>query len=159
MKIRQAITSDASAIAAIWNTEIRDGVTTFNSVEKAVAEIADLISARPNAFLIAESEGQIIGFATFSQFRSGVGYAHSMEHTVYLDPEARGRGAGRALLGALEDLARAQGVHALVAGIGGENTTGIAFHASLGYVETGRMPQVGRKFGRWMDLVLMQKIL
>lgn len=158
MKIRAASASDAASVAAIWNAEICDGVSTFNSVEKTEEDIGELIASRPNALLVAENHGQVIGFATFSQFRGGIGYAQSMEHTVYLDPSARGQGAGRALMTELEDRARRQGVHVLVAGIGGENNTGIAFHAALGYEETGRLPQVGRKFERWMDLVLMQKI-
>jgi phosphinothricin acetyltransferase len=157
--IRQAAPKDAVAIAAIWNREISEGVSTFNSVEKSDAEITSMIADRGAATLVAEAEGTLIGFATYGPFRGGIGYAHSMEHTIYLDPAARGRGAGRALMRAIEKVARTNGVHVLVAGIGGENAAGIAFHSALGFEEVGRMPEVGRKFGRWMDLVLMQKIL
>ncbi|WP_235871403.1 GNAT family N-acetyltransferase [Shimia sediminis] len=159
MNIRPAVDADALAIAAIWNSEIRQGVSTFNAVEKTTAEVQALIAARAGAFFVAENDGQPLGFATYSQFRGGVGYAHSMEHTVYLAAAARGQGVGRKLMAHLEKAARNKGVHVLVAGIGGENTAAIAFHAALGYAETGRLPQVGRKFDRWMDLVLMQKIL
>jgi phosphinothricin acetyltransferase len=82
-----------------------------------------------------------------------------MEHTIQLAPEASGRGHGRALMTAVEDHARAGGAHSMFAGVSGENPEGRAFHARLGYVETAILPQVGWKFGRWMDLVLMQKIL
>lgn len=159
MNIRPAVDADALAIAAIWNSEIRQEVSTFNAVEKTTAEVQALIAARAGAFFVAENDGQPLGFATYSQFRGGVGYARSMEHTLYLAPAARGQGVGRKLMAHLEKAARNKGVHVLVAGIGGENTAAIAFHAALGYAETGRLPQVGRKFDRWMDLVLMQKIL
>ncbi|WP_239113238.1 GNAT family N-acetyltransferase [Shimia biformata] len=157
--IRTATPGDAAAINDIWNREIREAVSTFNSQPKTVDEVAALIAARGPAFLVAEADGNAIGFAYYGQFRGGVGYAHTMEHTVYLGDAARGRGAGRALMSALEQVARRDDVHSLIAGVAGENTAGIAFHARLGFAEVARLPEVGRKFGRWMDLVLMQKIL
>lgn len=159
MIVRPATAHDAIAIAAIWNREIRDGVSTFNSIEKSAQDVATLISARPEAFLVGGIDGLVIGFATFSEFRGGFGYTHTGEHTIYLKTSARGQGAGRTLMSALEQSARNAGLHVLVAGIGSENLTGIAFHKAMGFVETGRMPETGRKFDRWMDLVLMQKIL
>lgn len=159
MRVRPATPDDATAIAAIWNVEIRDGVSTFNAQEKTEPEIADQITFRGAAFQVAESAGQVIGFATYSQFRGGVGYAHTMEHTLYVAESARGKGAGRALITKLEEIARDNGVHSLLAGIGAENTAGVAFHIRAGFAEVARLPQVGRKFGRWMDLVLMQKFL
>ncbi|WP_299351322.1 GNAT family N-acetyltransferase [uncultured Shimia sp.] len=159
MILRPAIPKDAPVIAQIWNREICDGVSTFNSVEKPDDEVASQIAACGPAFRVAELGDQVIGFATFFPFRNGVGYAHTMEHTIYLDQSARGKGAGRALMLELEQVAKGQGVHALVAGIGGENAAAIAFHAAIGFEQVGKMPQVGRKFDRWMDLVLMQKIL
>lgn len=159
MIVRSARAQDAQSVASIWNREIREGVSTFNSVEKSDADIMTLIADRGAAFLVAESDGQVIGFATYSQFRGGIGYARTMEHTVYLAQQARAQGAGRALMQRLEAFARDNGVHALIAGIGGENSGGIAFHTAIGFDEVGRLPEVGRKFDRWMDLVLMQKNL
>ncbi len=159
MSIRAACAQDATAVAMIWNFEIRDGVSTFNSVEKMPTEVQTLIADRKSTFLVAEHEGQVVGFATYSQFRGGVGYARTMEHTIYLSEAVRGLGLGRQLMQRLQDHARSQQVHCLIAGIGAENHDGIAFHAALGFVETGRLPKVGRKFSRWMDLVLMQKNL
>lgn len=159
MKIRNAHFEDAGAIAKIWNREIREGVSTFNSAEKTETDIRELTGARRLAFLVVEIEGQVVGFATYFQFRGGIGYAHSMEHTIHLSHTARGRGVGRKLMERLTDAARTQKAHSLIAGIGGENETGIAFHRALGFEEVGRLPEVGRKFGRWMDLVFMQKNL
>ncbi|MFN4058824.1 MAG: GNAT family N-acetyltransferase [Roseinatronobacter sp.] len=160
--IRDATPADADAICTIWNPIIRNSVITFNPQERSSAEQAAMINDRQAAgwaFLVAEEQGDILGFATYSQFRGGLGYARSMEHTINLSDWARGKGVGRALMAALEDHARARGVHVMVAGITGSNQSSIQFHAHLGYVHVGTLPQVGWKFGRWHDLVLMQKLL
>jgi phosphinothricin acetyltransferase len=159
--IRPARPADAGAIIAFWNPLIRDTLVTFNPVEKTEAEVADSIRAKAAAghgFVVAEDGGPI-GFASYGQFRAGAGYARAMEHTIILAPGARGRGAGRALMTAIEDHARAQGVHSLIAGVSGGNPEGRAFHAAIGYAEVAVVPQVGWKFGRFWDLVLMQKLL
>ncbi|WP_294612199.1 GNAT family N-acetyltransferase [Roseovarius sp.] len=159
MITRQARSGDIEAILAIWNPLIRETSVTFTTEEKTQAGVGRDIVTRGEAFLVAEQAGAILGFASFGAFRSGPGYVHTGEHTIILDTRARGRGAGRALMTRLEEVARGQGVHALVAGVSGENTGAIAFHRSIGFSEVGRMPEVGRKFGRWMDLVLLQKLL
>ena len=158
MTVRLATGLDAEAVAAIWNHYIRETSVTFNAQEKNAEEVAGLISTRP-AFFVALDQGRVAGFATYDQFRSGVGYARTMEHTIQLAPDASGRGHGRALMVAVEDHARAGGAKSMFAGVSGENPEGRAFHARLGYAETAVLPQVGWKFGRWMDLVLMQKFL
>lgn len=160
--IRSATAGDAAAIAEIWNHIIRDTIATFNSAEKTEAEVATIIAARQaagRAFFVADDAGEVLGFATYDQFRGGVGYKHSMEHTVLLSPKANGRGIGRALMTAIEDHARKSGAHVMVAGVAGENIAGRDFHLALGYQLVGTMPQVGFKFGRFMDLWLLQKIL
>ncbi len=156
--IRAATPGDAAAIAAFWNPLIRDTAVTFSPTEKTGAEIAAMIRER-QAFLVAEQDGATLGFATYAQFRGGLGYAFAQEHTIILAPAARGRGVGRALMAALEDAARGQGHHAMIGGVSGSNPAGIAFHAAIGYREVGRLPEVGWKLGRWHDLVLMQKML
>lgn len=160
--IRAAGPDDAAAIAALWNGVIRDTLVTFNPVEKSVAEVAALIAARNaagRAFLVVGPPGAVLGFATYDQFRGGAGYARSMEHTINLSPQAWGQGIGRALMAAIEEHARAAGVHVMVAAVSGGNPAGRAFHARLGYAEAGVMRAVGYKFGGYLDLVLMQKIL
>jgi len=159
MQIRAAKTSDASAIVEIWNDVIGNTARTFTSELKTVEGITSDIIARREAFIVAEGDSMILGFATYFPFRGGNGYRHTTEHTISLRSAAQGRGVGRALMKKLEDVARQQGVHSLFAGVSGENPDGIAFHTALGYREVARLPEVGRKFDRWMDLVLMQKIL
>ena len=137
---------------------IEGSLATFNSVPKPEAEVAALLEARPGAFFVAEAGG-VAGFATFWQFRPGAGYARTMEHTVVLAAEARGRGLGRMLMEAVLDAARARGAHVMVAAITGDNPGGVAFHAAMGFERAGLMPQVGWKDGAWRDLVLMQRLL
>ena len=158
MIVRAAKPDDAAAIAAIQNPVIRDSAITFNSVEKTPDMVREAIAELP-CFLVAEDSGGILGFISYIQFRRGVGYARAMEHTIVLSPEARGKGAGRLLMVAAEDHARAAGVGSMWAGVSGENPAGVSFHARLGYEEIARLPKVGYKFGRWMDLVLMRKWL
>ncbi|MEZ5753946.1 MAG: N-acetyltransferase family protein [Paracoccaceae bacterium] len=160
--IRNATHEDAPGIAAIWNPVIRDTAITFNAAEKTNAEIARLITDRQqagHAFLVADQGGGIAGFATYAQFRGGVGYARTMEHTILLAPAAHGMGLGRALMSAIETHARNAGALSLIAGVSAENPAGRAFHARLGFAEVAILQRVGFKFDRTMDLVLMQKFL
>ncbi|WP_323786104.1 GNAT family N-acetyltransferase [Thalassovita sp.] len=162
MTIRQAQPQDAAAVAEIWNDVIRSSAATFTNLEKTEdGLIADFAAkeADGKTFLMAELDGEVVGFATYFQFRGGPGYRHTMEHTVILSPRAWGRGIGRRLMTAIEDHARAGGAHSLFGGVSAENADGIAFHTAIGFKEIARLPEVGRKFDRWMDLVLMQKIL
>lgn len=159
MILRDADIADAAAIADVWNAEIRDGVSTFNSVEKTLADVEAMIAERPGAVIVAYNGTEFLGFVTFAQFRGGIGYRFAAEHTVYLTPAARGKGAGRALMDAAEKAAKFLGFQVFVAGIAGENTAGQAFHTALGFAEVGRLPDIAMKFERWMSLVLMQKRL
>ncbi|WP_170383288.1 GNAT family N-acetyltransferase [Ruegeria atlantica] len=159
MIIRQAQVEDAEAIAAITNAIIRDTQVTFTTDERSIESIAADIEARGPAYVVVEDTAQVMGFATYGRFRTGPGYSQCREHTIQLAPQVRGQGAGRALMVALETAARADGVHVLVAGISSANTDAIAFHSALGFVQVGHMPEVGFKWGKRLDLVLMQKIL
>jgi phosphinothricin acetyltransferase len=158
MIVRAAVAADAKAICLILNPVIRDTAITFNSQERTPEDIVQAIAIVP-CYLVAEEAGEVIGFASYDQFRKGVGYARAMEHTIVLADAARGKGAGRALMGALSDHARAAGVGSLWAGVSAENPDGVAFHASVGFENVATLPKVGFKFGRWMDLVLMRQWL
>jgi phosphinothricin acetyltransferase len=161
LTIRPATEADAAAIMAIWNAAIRATLVTFSAVEKTEAEVAAILAARSGAAggTFVADEGGVLGFASYFQFRAGDGYARTMEHTVLLAPEGRGRGLGRALMAAVEAEARAKGKHSLVAAVSSANPEGRAFHAALGFEEVAVLPEVGWKWGRWLDLHLMQKRL
>ncbi|MDA5093628.1 GNAT family N-acetyltransferase [Aliiroseovarius sp. KMU-50] len=156
--IRVATADDATAIRSLWNIAIRETLITFNSTEKTLEDVRATIEINDVTF-VAEEAGEVIGYASYAPFRGGVGYAHTKEHSVMLAEAARGRGVGRALMRAIEAHARANKVHSLIAGISAANPMGEPFHAALGFVKVGVIPEAGQKFNTWHDLVLMQKRL
>lgn len=158
MSVRPAELGDAEGIAAALNPVIRNTTISFKPYELSLDEVRDLIATAPGIF-VAEVDGKVAGYAAYDQFRRGAGYARSMEHSIILTPEARGQGVGRTLMAVVEDHARAAGVGSLWAGVSGENPSGVAFHARLGFETVAVLPKVGFKFNRWLDLTLMRKWL
>ena len=158
MIIRAAGTQDAAEIAAIWNDMIRDTLFTFTTEQKTDAGIVAMIADRPGAVWVAQTD-RIVGFVTYAQFRTGPGYLSSVEHSIVLGDGARGQGVGRALMDQACLSAAQQGRHIMVAGISSANIGGVAFHAAMGFQQVGRMPEIARKDGQWLDLILMQKML
>ena len=108
---------------------------------------------------VENEDGELMGFASYGTFRGYSGYRHTVEHSVYVRGDACGQGIGTALLVRLEERARAQGLHVMIGALEAGNAASLGLHAAQGFAETGRMPEVGRKFGRWLTLVLVQKIL
>ena len=160
--IRDAIESDLPAILAITNEAIANTTAVWNNTPATLeARTAWMRERQARGFpvLVANDGGKVLGFASFGDFRPFEGYLHTVEHSIYVAPEAQGRGVGKALLAALVERARALGKHVIVGGIEAGNTASIALHTRAGFVETGRLPEVGRKFGRWLDLVFMQRML
>lgn len=155
MTIRCAIQSDAGAILDIWNHYITHTVATFNSQEKTKAEIEMLISNQP--MFVASDGDTITGFATYGDFRKGVGYANTAEHSLFLQNGLKGQ--GRRLMNQIELDAKSNGIHSMFAGISDENENAIGFHQAIGYDHVAVLKEVGWKFGRWHDLILMQKFL
>jgi len=154
VEVRDATAGDAGWIADIWNAIIMDTLVTFTTAEKSVAQVQEMIATRP-VFCLPERAG----FATYGPFRPGPGYAHTVEHSVYLAPALSGQGLGPALMDHMMAHAETAGHHVMIAGISGANPGAVRFHARLGFEEVARLPEVGRKAGQWLDLILMQKML
>ncbi|QAY59611.1 N-acetyltransferase family protein [Microbacterium protaetiae] len=162
MLIRDATPADAAAIAAIYNDAVLHTTATWHTTTVDADERRAWIAARQTAgfpVLVAADDGDVIGYATYGDWRAWEGYRFTVEHSVYVRADRRSRGLGRTLLERLIAHARAAGKHVMVAGIGSENAGSIALHERLGFTEVGRMPQVGAKFGRWLDLVFLQLVL
>lgn len=163
LSIRDAAEADLPAIAAILNREIARSTGSWTTTPKRAAEMRLWFVARRAAglpVLVAEAAGgAMAGYAALGPFRSGEGYSGVAETSVYVAEGFRGRGAGRALLAALVAAAPASGLAHLVAGIGADNAASLALHRAQGFAEAGRLPGIGRKFGRSLDLVLLLKRL
>lgn len=157
MLIRAATAPDLPQVKELWNAMIRDTTATFTTLQKTDADLAELLSQRRDSFIVADKSGTCAGFITWGTFRAGPGYAQTAEHTIITASD--GHGTGRALMDAALAQAQASGIHVMVAAIGGENTAAVAFHTRLGFAKTGHLPQVGRKMGRWHDLILMSRII
>jgi len=162
IEIGEATEADLPAILAINNLAVAETTASWNygpaSLDSRKTWFAGM-TAKGDPVLVVRRGGELIGYAYWGPFRPADGYLHTVENSVYVRKDMHGHGIGRMLMIELIERARAKGLHAIVAGIGAENTGSIAFHARLGFVEHARMPQVGAKFGRWMDLVLMQLML
>lgn len=157
--IRWMAARDLGEVADIWNPVIRETTVTFTDRPWTEAALAEWLAAPGPRLVAAEGPGAVLGFAAAGPFRPGPGYRFTWEHTVHVAAAARGRGIGRALMDALAAELRARGARVMVGAISAENPRGAAFHARLGFRETGRLPGVGWKFGRALDLVLMTRAL
>ena len=159
---RPARVDDLPGILAIHN----DVIETTNAI---FSEQADTLQGRTEWFeqrtaaglpvLVAEPQGQVLGFASYGPFRPWQGYRDTVEHSVHVRSDARRHGLGRALLGALLEHARNSRVHVMVAGIDAQNEASIALHRTLGFQQVGLMPEVAIKHGKRLDLLLMQVAL
>jgi phosphinothricin acetyltransferase len=160
--IRVAGEGDLEAITAIYNDAVLtttaswdDEVVTLDNRRAWLAEH----NTDPNVTLVAEIDGQVVGFAGYGRYREKAGYDLTVEHSVYLTPAAQGQGLGTRLLTELVNAATDRGMHVMVGGLSADNESSLRLHTRLGFVETARMPEVGMKFGRWLDLVFVQRIL
>lgn len=162
MTIRPAHPDDADAIAAIYETHVRTGTASFDTEPRTPGETRIKIEANAAAgwpFLVAEIDGAIAGYAYANQFRDRPAYALTCENSIYIHPDRLGMGIGRQLLSALLVEAEACGFRQMIAVIGGGEPASVALHAGQGFTHAGRMQSVGRKFGRWLDTVYMQRAL
>lgn len=146
-------------MATILNAEIRSGTASWTEAAKTPDDMLDWFGRRRDGgypVLAAETDGgAVVGYASYGPFRKGEGYRLTVEHSVYVARGLRRQGLGQKLMEHLIAEARGQGLHRMVGGISADQTSSLAFHRALGFEEQGRLRQVGRKAGRWLDLVLM----
>ncbi|MDH4168654.1 MAG: GNAT family N-acetyltransferase [Acidimicrobiia bacterium] len=161
MDIRPASLDDAPRIAAIYNREVLESTVTFDIEPRTLAEQEAWLRDRSgvHAVLVAEVDGVVAGFASLSPYRDRAAYRTSVEDSVYLDRDYQGQGIGRVLLVELLELATRHGFHAVFAKVVGGHEASIRLHEALGFQRVGTEREVGRKFGRWLDVELLQKLL
>jgi len=164
VRIRPSTAADLPALTAIYAHHVRHGTGTFEIEPPDQAEMArrrDEVLARGLPWLVAEApDGQVLGYAYANWFRPRPAYRYFVEDSIYLAPPAQGRGLGRLLLAELLARCEAAGARQMVAVIGdAANAGSIGLHAALGFAHTGVLKDSGWKFGRWLDVVLMQRPL
>ena len=163
--LRLAVPADAEQIRAIYNHEVLRTTATFDLVPRSLAEQQEWLAARSGAFsaVVAvdpdDPEGEVVGFASLSPYKERAAYRTSVEDSVYVRGDRQGTGVGRLLLADLLRVAETSGFHAVFARINASGDASIALHRRLGFELVGIEREVGRKFGRWHDVALMQKLL
>ena len=161
--IRPSRDDDLPAITAVYAHHVLHGTGTFETTPPGEADMAarraDVLS-KGLPWLVAEEDGEVLGFAYCNWFKPRPAYRFSAEDSIYLAPQAHGRGLGRELLTALAAQAEARGVRKLIAVIGDSANAGsVGVHRSCGFTPVGVLRSCGWKFGRWLDVVLMEKML
>jgi L-amino acid N-acyltransferase YncA len=149
-------------ILAIYNEVIRNTTAVYSDQEVTLENRErwfDAKGAQGFPVLVATDSSGVVGFGTFGEFRAWPCYRASVEHSVHVRADFRRRGVGRALVEALIDAAAAMQKHVMIAGIDAENVNSISLHESLGFEVVGHFREVGRKFGRWLDLKFMQRFI
>lgn len=152
----------AEGMRAIYNREVESGTATFDitprSLEDQLEWISEHSGAHP-AVVAVTDEGDVVGFGSLSPYRPRAAYSTSVEDSVYVAEEFQGLGIGRAVLEELLRLAEAHGFHAVLARIAGDNEASVALHVACGFELIGTEHEVGRKFGRWLDVVCMERLI
>jgi L-amino acid N-acyltransferase YncA len=160
-QLRLVCHDDAEAIRAIYNAEVTGSTATFDIEPRSRAEqlrwIAEHQGAHPA--VVALEGGQVIAFGSLSPYRERPAYATTVEDSIYVASEHRGKGVGEAILSELVDLAAKHGFHTVIGRIGASNVASIRVHAKCGFEVVGTEREVGRKFGRWLDVTVMQRML
>lgn len=161
MHIRPATLADAEAIREIYNLEVTETTHTFDLVPRTLEQQQEWLTSRLGALavLVAEADGVVVGFASLSSYRDRPAYRTTVEDSVYVARSHQGQGVGKLLLTAIVDAARGRGFHTVMARIVGGHEASIHLHASVGFTVVGTEREVGRKFHRWLDVVVMQRML
>ena len=162
MKIRLAGADDAEAIREIYNREVLGSTVTFDlvarTVEDQLAWLDEHSGAHPAAVAV-DDDGAVCGFGSLSPYRPRPAYRTTVEDSVYVHPDHQGRGVGRAILSELVALAATHGFHSVIGRIVGGHEASIGLHRACGFEQVGVEREVGRKFGKWLDVVVMQRLI
>lgn len=161
MDVRLSALDDAETIRAIYNAEVARSSTTFDMVLRSAEQQREWLIEHSGAHpgVVAVDHEAVVGFGCLSPYRARPGYATTVEDSVYVDSGHRGRGVGHAILSELVCLATAHGFHTVMARIADGNPASIALHRGAGFDLVGVELEVGRKFGRWLDVTIMQHLL
>jgi L-amino acid N-acyltransferase YncA len=161
VQIRLARLADAEAIRAIYNVEVTTSTVTFDLEPRSLEVQQQWLSQRSgaHAVLVADDAGEVIGFASLSPYRDRPAYRTSVEDSVYIHRAHHGRGVGRALMTELVEVATSHGFHTMLARIVAGHEASIGLHRAVGFDVVGVEREVGRKFGKWLDVVVMQRLL
>ncbi|MDP9006432.1 MAG: N-acetyltransferase family protein [Actinomycetota bacterium] len=162
MQVRLARLDDAEAIRAIYNREVTTSTVTFDLVPRSASEQRAWLQARSGAHaavVAAADDGQVVGFGSLSPYRDRPAYRTTVEDSIYVHHDHRGSGVGSLLLEELLVVAAGHGFHTVIARIVGHHQASIALHRRLGFALVGVEREVGRKFGRWLDVAVMQRLL
>jgi L-amino acid N-acyltransferase len=161
VEVRLAQHADGEAIRAIYNREVTGSTVTFDMVPRTPEEQHRWLDEHSGAHpaLVAVDRGAVLGFGSLSPYRSRPAYSTTVEDSVYVHPDRRGGGVGRAVLSELVGLAQAHGFHAVMARIVGGHDASIGLHRACGFEVIGVEREVGRKFGQWLDVVLMELLV
>ena len=161
VETRAAEPRDLPALLAIYNQIVATSTAIYRDDLTTLEERAAWLAGRTAAgfpVIVAERGDEVLGYASYGEFRGAFpGYRHTVEHSVHIGERARGQGVGVVLMGHLMDLARGAGVHVMLGAVDADNAASLSFHEKLGFSATGRLHEVGRKFGRWLDLVFVEK--
>jgi phosphinothricin acetyltransferase len=161
MDLRLATLDDAEAIRAIYNLEVTTSTVTFDLVPRSADEQRAWQAARSgaHAVMVAEVDGVVVGFGSLSPWRDRPAYSTTVEDSIYIHRDHQGIGVGKAMLTELVATATAHGFHACMARIVGGHEASIALHRACGFDVVGTEREVGRKFSKWLDVVLMERML
>jgi len=162
-ELRLATIADAEAVRGIYNHEVEQTTATFDLVSRSLTDQQEWLAARSGAFaaIVAEEAGtgEVLGFSSLSPYKDRAAYRTSVEDSVYVRRDAHGKGIGRALLERMLEIAEDSGFHVVMARIEASGTASRALHARCGFQLVGVEREIGRKFGRWLDVALMQCVL
>lgn len=161
MEIRPVELDDAETIREIYNIEVASTTVTFDLVGRTETEQREWIIEHQGVYpaVVAVLDGKVVGFASLSPYRPRPAYSTTAEDSVYVAASVRGQGVGSALLGAIVEAAQSHGFHAVIARIVGDHHASISLHRRHGFELIGIEREVGRKFGKWLDVALMQRMI